>query len=174
MNFRKLVLSVLACGLLDGCAGANYRSRYPILPKVTDRDQALSCSSIDDEILRANALRDAIYDEYTDVLDEAEIETWDIISATRRDPQDAFLDMILGEIELEASSEQYMEAAGAAGQRLEQLLIYKDERSCSGPTSDLESSILAELITNREQLRNGELSTDQYASRRRELLDALR
>ena len=174
MNIGNLLLIVSIFAMQLGCTGLEYRSRYPVVPKVTDRDPDLSCELLDDEILRANALRDAIYEEHNDVLDEAEIEAWDIISATRREPEDIFVDMLLDELAEEDRSGEYMEAAGAAGQRLEQLLIYKEDRSCSGPTSDLESSILTALSASRDQVRTGELNTVQYASRRRELLDALR
>ena len=113
-----------------------------------------------------------------DQAEEMEIEAWDIYRAARHNPRGAIVDWILRERRTEEGSGQYMEAAGAAGQRLERLLIYKDERSCpTGRTQDsmmTDSTILADLMFGREELRNDEVSHGQYASDRRRLLDALR
>lgn len=178
MDHRPACLGVLICTVLCSCTGIQYRSQYPLLPRVTDRDPGLSCASLDDEILRANALRDAIYEEYSDVLDEEEIEAWDVIRDVQRDPKDAFIDAIFRELRSQERSGQYMQAAAAAGQRLEQLLTYKDERTCTtGPTNDsslTDTIILENLLSIREQLRAGELTSDEYASQRRNLLDMLR
>jgi len=181
MIFVKTISTVLISAALGGCVMSRYTSQYPILPQVTDRDPGLSCTLLDDEILRANALRNAIYEEHGDFMDQAEeMETgaWDIYRAAQHNPRGAIVDWILRERRTEDRSGQYMEAAGPAGQRLEQLLIYKDERGCpTGRTQDsmmTDSTILADLMFVREELRNDEVSHSQYASDRRQLLDTLR
>jgi len=75
-------------------------------------------------------------------------------------------------------SKHYIEAAAAAGLRMEQLLVYKERDDCpSGPTGNqdlTDTIVLAQLQDIRSQLDQQEITPKQYISERQRLLDGLR
>jgi hypothetical protein len=170
---RGIIYTILIMLTLCSCA---HRSTYPVLPTTTERDPELTCPELDDEILKANALRDAIYDEHGEVLTQAVAEAaLDTVFYT--DPVFAAIDIF--ELGLRRNKlKQYIEAAAAAEQRMQQVLTEKDQRSCpSGPTADetlTDSLILGRLRDLDEQLQREELQGSEYSKQRRELFDALR
>lgn len=76
------------------------------------------------------------------------------------------------------AASRYMEAADAAGMRMEQMLIYKERDACpSTPTEDpqlTESQALQKLHELASRLDRGVIDAKQYLTDRKIVLDALR
>ena len=164
----------LLCAVLTAC-GSQPRSTYPVLEQTVESDAFLDCAGFDDELLKANAIRDAIFAEHGDVISDAYLSsTMDIVM----DPVSGLLGALIGGISTSNASKKYLEAAAAAGLRMEQMLVSKVEHTCpSGPTGDpslTDSTVLNKLQKLESQLFQGEITQKQYISERRKLLDDLR
>lgn len=165
-------LLLLAVMSLCGCA---IRSEFPVLPATTSHDASYSCAEIDDEIARANALRDAIYKEKWDqnaghaagVAVGAATSTTHLVVDVLMLPRHA------------NRQKKYREAADATEVRLQHLLIYKRDRQCRPWTGADESTlsepeVLVGLLDADRNLKAGAISDSQAAAERRRLLDRLR
>ena len=122
--------------ILFGC-GSQPRSEYPVLAQTVDSDTNLGCTGLEDELLKANALRDAIFEEHGDVIREATLREATFGSALilAGDPVFGILSGMLGAATISKQTKPYIEAAAAAALRMEQLLVYKERDDCpSGPT----------------------------------------
>lgn len=173
MSFPGRLVIFLSIALV-GCA-SQHRSTFPVLQQVASNDKQLDCAGIDDELLKANAIRDAIYDEHGDVLNEAALVTAAYIVT------DPITGLVVGAFEglsASKSSRQYQKAAVAAEVRMVQLLDYKEQKSCpSGQTADPsreDASILAALRELDSSLLREEISPKEYVAARRQTLDDLR
>jgi hypothetical protein len=168
-----LVAAMLAA-VLSGCA-SEPRSTYPILEQTLATDEKLDCLRLDDEILKANAIRDAIFEEHGDVIETALISSAIDLAI---DPLSGVLGSIFTAGSTSRSVKTYIEAAAAAGLRMQQLLEYKQRDNCpSGPTALPELTdtlVLNSLRKLQSQLENEEVEGKNYISARRELLDNLR
>jgi hypothetical protein len=146
-----------------------------VLAQTVDSDADLDCTGFDDELLKANAIRDAVFDEHGDVIGQAAIGTAVDIAT---EPISGILFGLIRGLSTSKASKTYLEAAAAAGLRMEQMLVYKDRNNCpSGPTGDPslpDSTVLSMLQDLESQLRQEEITQKQYISERRILLDGLR
>ena len=171
---RNVLWGLVILGILVGC-GAQPRSTYPVLEEVVESDADLDCAGFDDDLLKANALRDAIFEEHGDVIRDAVLySAVDILG----NPVAGIFSGVIGAAILSKESKHYIEAAAAAGLRMEQLLVYKERDDCpSGPTGNpdlTDSIILAQLQDLGSQLDQQDITPKQYISERRKLLDGLR
>lgn len=168
------LIAVILAAMLCGCA-SEPRSIYPVFEQTLESDAALDCSGLDDEILKANAIRDAIFEEHGDVMDEAILSSAVNIAT---DPIFGAMHSIFIAGSASKAAKEYIEAASAAGVRMEQLLIYKERDDClTGPTANPELTdtlVLNELRNLQSQFENEEVSEKSYILARRELLDSLR
>ncbi len=166
--------TVFLLAILIGC-GSQPRSTSPVLAQTVDSDADLDCTGFDDELLKANAIRDAVLDEHGDVIAGATLETAGNIVT---EPISGVLFGLIKGLSVSKASKTYLEAAVAAGLRMEQLLEYKERSDCpSGPTGDpslTDSTALIKLHDLESQLRQEEITQKQYVSERRRLLDGLR
>lgn len=165
---------VVLLAILSAC-GSQPRSTYPVLERTVESDANLDCPGFDDELLKANAIRDAIYEEHGDVIGDAVLaSTLDVLT----DPVTGLFSTVLRGSSASVATRKYAEAAIAAGQRMEQLLIYKEQRSCpSGPTGTpglTDNDALATLQDLQRQLHQQEISQKVFLQQRRQLLDDLR
>ena len=160
--------------MLIGCA-SQPRSTYPVLEQIVESDVDLDCAGFDDELLKANAIRDEILDEHGDVVQAAAMgAAFDIAM----DPISGILLGAIQGISTANASKTYLEAATAAGLRMEQMLNYKEAGHCpSGPTGDpglTDSTALARLHDLEAQLRQEAITQAEYLSERRMVLDGVR
>lgn len=159
---------------IAGCASQPL-STYPVLERTLESDAALDCAGLDDEILKANAIRDAIYKEHGDVIQEAVIGSAVMIAVN---PIQGVFDSIIAAGSASKGAKKYTEAATAAGARMEQILTDKKRDDCpTGPTADPELTdtlILNELRNLHSRLEKEEMNGKNYLLARRELLDGLR
>ena len=166
-------LAVLLLAVLAGC-GTQPRSTYPVLAQTVESDAGMDCTGFDDELLKANAIRDAIFEEHEDVISDA---YWATATDVAAGPSAVLFGMIRG-LSTSKASKTYLEAAAAAGLRMEQMLVYKEQSNCpSGPTGDpslSDSIVLIKLQDLESQLRQESITQKQYISERRMLLDDLR
>ena len=160
--------------VLSGCA-SEPRSTYPVLEQTLAMDEKLVCVGMDDEILKANAIRDAIFEEHGDVIEQAVVGAAIDLAI---DPVTGVLASIFNAGHTSRRTKAYIEAAAAAGVRMEQLLEYKNRDGCpSGPTAIpglTDTLVLDKLRKLQSQLESEEVSGKSYISARRELLDDLR
>ncbi len=170
--------AVVICLLtLSACVST---SQFPILPLESDQDASLSCEELENELLRANAFRDAILEEEGDVL-ATELAT-DVadgaMSVVMADPLGAVISGVGGSIRYRQRYRQYQEVVSAAEARMIHVLTLREARQCpAGPSGDstrAEQQILAELHGLDQRLSAEEVSEQAYREERRELLDALR
>ena len=166
--------AVVICLLtLSACVST---SQFPILPLESDQDASLSCEELENELLRANAFRDAILEEEGDVL-ATELAT-DVaggaFSVVTADPLGAAISGVMGS----RRYRQYQEIVSAAEARMIHVLTLRKARQCpAGPSGDstrAEQQILDELHGLDQRLSAEEVSEQAYREERRELLDALR
>jgi hypothetical protein len=161
-----VVISQLA---LSACASA---SKFSLLPVESGKDTSLSCEGFENELLRANALRDAILEEQGDFL--ATGVTDGAISVVTADPLGAAISAAMGS----SRHRKYQEAASAAEARMIHVLLLREARQCpAGPSGDstrTERQILSELQVLDRRLSTEDLSELTYRAERRELLDSLR
>jgi hypothetical protein len=166
-------LPIALVAVLCGCATP--LSTYPVLEETLMSDVSLDCGELDDEILKANAIRDAIFEEHGDVIQDTVLGSAALIA---QDPISGILMSILASRTTSKAAKTYIEAAAAAGMRMEQLLVYKERDHCpDGPNADPERTdiqVLNDLTALETQLENEEVSSKAYISRRRELIDGLR
>lgn len=172
----KLALSCLLVLSAALSACALNQSQFPVLPSESGGDAVLDCDGLEDELLRANALRDAILDEHGDVL--ALVVTGDVL--------DVLLSPVIGSIIITAATlpgelrqlREYREAAAAAEARLIHVLTLKEARPCpAGLPQDstrTEGQILSELEDLDRRIDEEELSQQAYRRERRKLLDSIR
>lgn len=150
-------------------------SQYPVLEPVLAADAQRDCASLDDEILKANAIRDAIYDEHGDVISGAVAGSALEIAM---DPLTGSVTSLLGATATSKASKRYMRAAGASEARMQKLLENKQAKSCpSGPSAKagLSDELMLERLQHQEQsLANKTISRGQFLRARRELFDDLR
>lgn len=167
-------LAVLLLALLAGC-GSQPRSTYPVLAQTVESDADMDCKGFDDELLKANAIRDAIFEEHGDVISDA---YWGTALDVATEPISGVLFGIIRGLSTSKASKTYLEAAAAAGLRMEQMLVYKEQSNCpSGLTGDpslSDSIVLIKLQDLESQLRQESITQKQYISERRMLLDDLR
>jgi hypothetical protein len=167
-------LAVLLLAVLAGCV-SQPRSTYPVLAQTVESDADMDCTGFDDELLKANAIRDAILEEHGVVIGAAYLGT--AVDVATEPISGVLLGMIRG-LSTSKARKKYIEAAAAAGLRMEQMLVYKEQKNCpSGPTGDpsLSDSItLIKLQDLESQLRQESITQRQYISERRMLLDDLR
>ena len=167
----NLLIGIVAT--LSSCATP--LSTYPVLEKTLESDVSLNCTGFDDEILKANAIRDAIFVEHGDVLEDAVLGTAFSIAM---DPIAGLLSSILHARSTSKAAKAYIEAAASAGMRMEQLLVYKERDGCpSGPNADpdqTDTQVLNDLLGLEARLENEDVSPKTYISGRRELIDSLR
>jgi len=167
----------LALAGLAACA-TQYRSTYPVLERIAESDSDLGCAGFDDELLKANAIRDAIFDERGDVISDAYIASAVDVVSVAVDPVGGMLGAAINGLSTSKASKTYIEAAAAAGLRMEQLLVYKQEHGCpSTSTGDpqlTEARVLTKLQQLEVQLCHEEITQAQHFSERRKLLDGLR
>ncbi len=168
------MMVLLAAGVLSGC-GSQPRSEYPLLEPSLASDAALDCAGLDDQLLKANALRDAIYAEHGDVMGGAVVATAVDVAA---EPVTGVLFGMLAAASASKASKKYLRAATAAEQRMEALLADKAARTCtSGPTEDpdmTDSLVLGALQEKKALFKQKHITQQQYDSERRKLLDELR
>ncbi len=162
--------AVVICLLtLSACVST---SQFPILPLESDQDASLSCEELENELLRANAFRDAILEEQGDVL--ATDVAFGAIDVATADPLGAAISGVMGS----RRYRQYQEIVSAAEARMIHVLTLREARQCpAGPSGDstrAEQQILAELHGLDQRLSAEEVSEQAYREERRELLDALR
>ena len=162
--------AVVICLLtLSACVST---SQFPILPLESAQDASLSCEELENELLRANAFRDAILDEQGDLL--ATDVAFGAVDVAMADPLGAALSGVMGS----RRYRQYQEIVSAAEARMIHVLTLREARQCpAGPSGDstrAEQQILAELHGLDQRLSAEEVSEQVYREERRELLDALR
>lgn len=171
-TYGPVVGLFLLCFLL---ACASPRSSYPELARVLESDVELDCNGYDDELLKANAIRDAIYEEHGDVIERAYLSSAVDVAM---DPVLGTLSSVIEGRSTAKAAKTYREAADAAGLRMEQMLIYKERARCpAGRTGDpdvTDSFVLTRLQELNSQLGENEISERQYFVERKELLDGLR
>lgn len=173
-SLSKLALSCLLVlsAALSACV---IQSQFPVLPSESGGDAVLDCDGLEDELLRANALRDAILDEHGDVL--ALVVTTDVLEMLQPSVIDAVIlaATLPGELR---QLREYREAAAAAEARLIHVLTLKEARPCpTGLPQDstrTEGQILSELEDLDRRIDEEELSQQAYRRERRELLDSIR
>lgn len=167
-------LAVLLLAVLAGC-GSQPRSTYPVLAQTVESDADMDCTGFDDELLKANAIRDAIFEEHGDVISDA---YWGTALDVAAEPISGVLFGMIRALSTSKASKTYLEPAAAAGLRMEQMLVYKEQSNCpSGPTGDpnlSDSIVLIKLQDLESQLRQESITQKQYISERRMLLDDLR
>lgn len=172
-RFAVLWLAILSA-VLTAC-GLQPRSTYPVLEQTVESDADLDCAGFDDELLKANAIRDAVFEEHGDVINDAYLGTAVDIAL---DPITGIISGIGTGLSTSKASKTYLEVAAAAGVRMEQMLVYKEEHNCpSGPTGDpslTDFTVLIKLQDLESQLRQQKVTEKQYISQRRILLDGLR
>ncbi len=160
--------------LIGGCA-TQQRSQYPVLEPTLPSDAGLDCAALDDEVLKANAIRDAIYAEHGDVVSGAIAGSALEIAM---DPLGGAISSLFGAAATSKAAKQYIRAAAAAELRMEYLLISKQKLSCpDSATADpalTEAAILAGLQEQKLLLDADKVSRRQYVFERRRLFDALR
>lgn len=166
--------AVVICLLtLSACVST---SQFPILPLESDQDASLSCEELENELLRANAFRDAILEEQGDVL--ATDVAFGAIDVATADPLGAAISGVTGSWRYRQRYRQYQEVVSAAEARMIHVLTLREARQCpAGPSGDstrAEQQILAELHGLDQRLSAEEVSEQAYREERRELLDALR
>lgn len=166
--------ALCASAILIGCS-SQPRSTYPVLVQTVESDNELDCLGFDDELLKANAIRDAVFDEHFDVIDDAVLDSAMDIAI---EPISGILAGLIRSLSVSSASKTYIEAAAAAGLRMEQMLVYKERDNCpSGETGDAnltDSAVLHRLQDLESQLRQQEITEKQYVSERRATLDSLR
>ena len=170
----RALIAVMLVSVFSGCASQS-RSTYPVLEQTLSTDDELDCLGLDDGILKANAIRDAIFREHGDVINEAVLGS---VLEIAVDPVFGTLQSILAAVRTSKSAKKYIEAAVAAGSRMEQLLEYKERDACpSGPTAIPEltdTDVLNGLRDLELQLEGAEVNGKDYIVARRALLDNLR
>lgn len=166
--------TVFLITVLNGC-GSQPRSTYPVLAQTVESDADLDCAGFDDELLKANAIRDAVFEEHGDVISDVTLGTAINVAS---EPISGVLMGIINGLSTSKASKAYLEAAAAAGLRMEQMLVYKERRDCpSGPTDDptlTDSVVLNKLQDLESRLHKKDISQKQFVSERRILLDGLR
>ena len=169
-----LSLPLLVAVLLSGCS-SQPRSTYPVLPRVLESDSQIGCTGFDDELLKANAIRDEIYREHGDMIRAASLS---VVTEIAADPLFGPLSGLLRGAAASRAAARYMEAADAAGARMEQMLTYKERDACpSTPTADpqvTEPEILQKLRGLAAQLDSEVIDEGQYRADRQSVLGALR
>ena len=132
-SHRRILWILCVSAILSGCS-SQPRSTYPVLAQIVESDDELDCSGFDDELLKANAIRDAVFDEHGDVMADAVLNS---AAGIVEEPISGFLFGLIRGLSASKASKTYLEAAAAAGLRMEQMLIYKDRDNCpNGPTGD--------------------------------------
>jgi hypothetical protein len=135
----------------------------------------LGCNELEDELLKANAIRDAIYEEHGDVLKDAYASTALDMAI---DPVSGLLGSVINGALTYKESTAYIEAEVAAGLRMEQILVYKTQRDCpsgeTGDSSQTERVLLKQLTDLEIQLSEEEITQEKYVSERRTILDLIR
>jgi len=168
------LIALMLVSVFSGCA-TEPRSTYPVLEQTLSTDDGLDCLELDDGILKANAIRDAIFKEHGDVIDGAVMGSALEIAV---DPVFGTMQSVFNAVSVSRRAAKYIEAAAAAGSRMEQLLEYKEGDDCpSGPTAipDLtDTQVLNELRNLESQLESAEVNGKDYIAARRALLDNLR
>jgi hypothetical protein len=165
--------ALVGCLALGG--GCMYTSQFPVLTVQSERDEALDCDDLEDELLRANALRDAIMEEHGDVLAR------DVAGGAL----DVAIDPVLGAATTAATAvarrkayRRYREAAAATEARMIHVLALRAGRACAAvATQDparTETQILADLEVLERRLDEGMLSDREHRRARKELLDMVR
>ncbi len=170
--FTTALLVALAATVI-GCA--QQPSQFPILEVETAHDASLACDGLEDQLLRANALRDAIMREHGDVL----------AANVFSDATNVAFDPVFGTVEAVVSApfrqkryDHYREAAAAAESRIVHVLELRVTRPCrSGPTTDpaLDERQIHEALRDLDARAAAKtLSTREYRQQRRALLDSVR
>ena len=158
---------------LSACASTG--SQFPVLALESDEDAILNCSGLEEELLHANALRDAIFEERGDEL------TMDILGGAGAVAGVSVIDAVVVGAALPGQIRQYQEyrkALIAAEERMIRVLTLRVARSCQADSSQepdrTDQQILSELDNLQNGLDEGALSEQEFQDRRRELLDSVR
>lgn len=173
-RYLRAIWPLLISVLLAGCS-AQPRSTYPVLEQSLESDIELGCTNLEDELLKANAIRDAIFEEHGDVISEAYMSSaLDVVS----EPITGVIFSVIRGMSTSRSSKKYLEAAAAASFRMERLLVLMIDKQCpTGPNEDpamTDSQVLSELRLLESQLDREEISNKEYLEARKVLLDTLR
>lgn len=178
-NSHRRILWILCVSAILNACSSQPRSTYPVLAQIVESDDELNCIGFDDELLKANAIRDAVFDEHGDVMGEAVLDAvFSTVDMANMPISVVLFGLLIRGLSASNPSKTYLEAAVAAGLRMEQMLVYKDRDNCpNGPTrasSLTDSEVLHRLQDLESQLRQQEITEKQYISARRAMLDSLR
>jgi hypothetical protein len=164
------VLSITT--VLAACA---LTSQFPVLEVETERDAVLGCAGLEDELLRANALRDAILAEHGDLLAS------DAVGISTGIMTDPLIGGIATAAALPSQRRRYRQlqvAAGAAEARMIHVLTLREDEACpvamSQDPARTERQILADLEHLEHRFSDANLTEREYRRERRELLDLVR
>lgn len=173
-QFSAIFWPLVPLTILVSCSSQPL-SVYPVLEQTLESDAELDCPALDDELLKANAIRDAVFKEHGDVISGAYVGTAVDIAL---DPISGLLSGMTRSLSVSKATKTYIEAAAAAGLRMEQLLEYKQRDNCpSGPTGDPDMTDTTALIALQDlesKLGREEITQNKYLQDRKKLLDALR
>lgn len=158
---------------LSACAST--QSQFPVLPLESEEDANLNCSELEEELLHANALRDAILEERGDEL------TMDILEGAGVMADVPVIGAVVVGATLPSQIRQYREyreALVAAEERMIHVLTLREARRCltdwSRDPDRTDQQILSELEELENGLDEGTLSEQEFQGKRRELLDSIR
>lgn len=158
---------------LSACAST--QSQFPVLPLELEEDATLNCSELEDELLHANALRDAIVEERGDEL------TMDILEGAGVMTDVPVIGAVVVGAMLPSQIRQYQEyreALIAAEERMIHVLTLREARRCPTDSSQDSDRTDQQFLSDFEYLKagldEGTLSEQEFQEKRRELLDSIR
>ncbi|NND60736.1 MAG: hypothetical protein HKN49_10755 [Gammaproteobacteria bacterium] len=164
---RLLFVMLIACTLTS----CTQWSRFPELDRVMPADDELACDALDDEILKANALRDAIIDEQ---LRRRGVMSGYTVGAALLSP----LTLAGRTFKHKRIDDDYRRAAIAAEDRMRHLLETKQANNCQQAlTADAAMSeyrLLEKIIDADDRWLSGDIDSKSHRKERLILFDDLR
>lgn len=171
-NQGILAYACICSCAVTGCAATG--SGFPVVDVQRAEDAALSCSALDDQLVKADVLRSAIFAETVSL----RWEDATTATASLLNPITAIFAVTTaaGTVERET---RFREAIVAAEARLRVLLDLKEAGSCPGPGAEVASqrTDIETLVALRDidaELTAGRLSATAANEASRKLFDELR
>ena len=154
MNNKFLVL-ILYISVLSGCAGS---ATHQVVSSHQAGDDALTCTAIDSEIIKTQAVIDAIKQDKEDISGPDVVDT-----------------LLWFPFNLLAKSQNYKESLNAADRRIQRLQELRKERACNvaaAPKQKYRTSALSKELKELNDLyKSGALTADEYKSAKQIVLN---
>jgi hypothetical protein len=174
---RSLARIAMAFVLATGAGACQHRPTitYPALPVVSDREQALDCDGIEDEILKADAIRWVMRQDGARLLSR-----WDLGGRAAVNVAAMIAGAFGAPVPLPTLSDEGSIALDRADQRIVALLALKSRKGCAASHTAIEGTTDAEMLVRldevlaRERAATNTSEASTSLAERTQLLDSLR